>query len=239
MKIMICVPCMDQVPAQFAQSLATLNKVEECSIAFQMGSLIYNARNYLATMAIKNEIDYVLWLDSDMTFPPDLLQRLYEDRDKGDIITGIYYRRVAPYRPVLFDHLVITDDGGCEWTNLDEYPEGLFEIEGCGFGSRGRPLLLLAGETVRLQYRGRFQHTVRPCRTLHRRQAVLRGLSERKEMRVKITQPCRVNILSGDVEVNEQEYQRLLVLNLVAKEEKRIPEEVEIRETPEKPKKKK
>ncbi|MBR2653961.1 MAG: hypothetical protein IKD59_05330 [Lachnospiraceae bacterium] len=134
MKIMICVPCMDQVPAQFAQSLATLNKVEECSIAFQMGSLIYNARNYLATMAIKNEIDYVLWLDSDMTFPPDLLQRLYEDRDKGDIITGIYYRRVAPYRPVLFDHLVITDDGGCEWTNLDEYPEGLFEIEGCGFG---------------------------------------------------------------------------------------------------------
>ncbi|MBR2653962.1 MAG: hypothetical protein IKD59_05335 [Lachnospiraceae bacterium] len=58
-------------------------------------------------------------------------------------------------------------------------------------------------------------------------------------MRVKITQPCRVNILSGDVEVNEQEYQRLLVLNLVAKEEKRIPEEVEIRETPEKPKKKK
>lgn len=133
MKILIAVPCMDQLPAQFAQSLATLNKVEDCQVAFQMGSLIYNSRNYLATMAIQKEFDYVLWLDSDMVFMPDLLQKLYEDRDKGDIITGIYYRRVEPFRPVLFDKLEIVD-GGCEWTNLDEYPDGIFEIEGCGFG---------------------------------------------------------------------------------------------------------
>lgn len=134
MKILIAVPCMDSVPAQFAQSLALIQKVDECAIAFQMGSLIYNSRNNLATMAIQKEVDYVLWLDSDMIFPPDVLKRMLEDRDKGDIITGIYYRRVSPFKPVLFSKLSI-DDKGCYWEGYDDYPtDRLFDIEGCGFG---------------------------------------------------------------------------------------------------------
>lgn len=134
MKVLVAVPCMDQVPAQFAQSIATLNSVGECSIAFQMGSLVYDSRNALAANALKMEADYVLWLDSDMVFPPDVLERLMKDRDKGDIITAVYYRRVAPYSPVLLDKLEI-DDTGCEWTNMKKVPDkGVFEVAGCGFG---------------------------------------------------------------------------------------------------------
>lgn len=134
MKILIAVPCMDSVPSQFCQSLSVLNKVEECAIAFQMGSLIYTSRNNLATMAVQKEMDYVLWLDSDMIFSPDVLKKLLEDRDRGDIITGIYYRRVQPFKPVLFSKLDI-DDNGCDWVGYDDYPEDeVFEIEGCGFG---------------------------------------------------------------------------------------------------------
>ena len=134
MKVLVAVPCMDQVPAQFAQSIATLNSVGECSIAFQMGSLVYDSRNALAANALKMEADYVLWLDSDMVFPPDVLERLMKDRDKGDIITAVYYRRVAPYSPVLLDKLEI-DDTGCEWTNMKKVPDkGIFEVAGCGFG---------------------------------------------------------------------------------------------------------
>ena len=48
MKTLIAVPCMDSVPSQFAQSLAMLQKVDECAIAFQIGSLIYTSRNELA-----------------------------------------------------------------------------------------------------------------------------------------------------------------------------------------------
>ena len=135
MRILIAVPCMDSVPSQFAQSLATLNKVEECVVAFQMGSLIYNSRNYLATAAVKMEADYVLWLDSDMVFSSDLLQKLWQDRDKGDIITGIYYRRVEPYKPVLFSKLNIENEV-CTWEGYDDFPQDdLFEVEGCGFGA--------------------------------------------------------------------------------------------------------
>lgn len=134
MRILIAVPCMDSVPSQFAQSLATLNKVEECVVAFQMGSLIYNSRNYLATAAVKMEADYVLWLDSDMVFSSDVLQRLWKDRDKGDIITGVYYRRVEPYKPVLFSKLSIENDQ-CQWEDYNDFPEDrIFEVEGCGFG---------------------------------------------------------------------------------------------------------
>lgn len=124
---------MDSVPSQFCQSLATLTKVGDCAIAFQMGSLIYNSRNELARKAVQAEADYVLWLDSDMVFSPDVLKRLLNDREHGDIITGVYYRRVEPYAPVIFDELEITDDG-CHWKGTENIPDEIFEIQGCGFG---------------------------------------------------------------------------------------------------------
>lgn len=45
-------------------------------------------------------------------------------------------------------------------------------------------------------------------------------------MKVTINKPTRVNLLSGEVEVSEQEYARLLLLGLIENIEKReIPEE--------------
>ena len=57
-KILICVPSGDQVAAGFAQSLAMLQKGgNETAIMFQVGSLIYDARNKLAKQAIKMGAD--------------------------------------------------------------------------------------------------------------------------------------------------------------------------------------
>lgn len=134
MKILIAVPCMDLVPAQFASSLATLRKIGECVVAFQMGSLIYNSRNELAKKAIELECDWILWLDSDMVFDPDTLEKLMNDRENGDIVSGLYFRRVQPFSPVVFSQLQITDKGGCVWKNQDTVPGEIFPVEGCGFG---------------------------------------------------------------------------------------------------------
>ena len=134
-RTMIAVPCMDQVPALFCQSLAMLKKVGQVSVAFQIGSLIYTSRNNLATKALQSEADYVLWLDSDMVFEPDLLERMFavmEEHDL-DILTGLYFRRVNPYSPVLFDRLEM-QRGVCEWSNFKSLPDELFEVGGCGFG---------------------------------------------------------------------------------------------------------
>ena len=43
-------------------------------------------------------------------------------------------------------------------------------------------------------------------------------------MKVKITRPCRVNILSGEVEVSDQEYGRLQLLGLIDTEKRETPE---------------
>lgn len=134
MKIFIAIPSMDQVPAQFAQSLATLNKVDgECLVSFQIGSLIYHSRDALARKAIECDADYILWLDSDMVFAPDTLAKLLEDRESGDIISGLYFRRVHPFSPVLFDKLDI-ENGKCDWSGFEKIPNEIFEIGGCGFG---------------------------------------------------------------------------------------------------------
>lgn len=133
MKVLIAVPCMDQVPAQFAQCLATLGKVDKTIVAFQIGSLVYTSRNDLVQIAIKQGCDYIFWLDSDMMFPPDALVRLFKSLEHGDIVSGLYFRRVAPFTPVIYDKLDI-DETGCHYTEPKEIPDGIFEVEGCGFG---------------------------------------------------------------------------------------------------------
>ena len=136
-KIMIAVPCMDQVPTPFCQSMSMIQKVGETAVAYQMGSLIYTSRNELAAKAVQIGADYVFWLDSDMVFEADTLRRMYKTLTENnlDILTGLYFRRVPPYSPVLFDKLEMTDKG-CEWTDWKDkpLPEGLFEVGGCGFG---------------------------------------------------------------------------------------------------------
>ena len=136
MRTLIAIPSMDQVPAQFAASLAMLDRVtDDTVVGFQIGSLIYEARNQLARQAIKIGADYVLWLDSDMIFQPSVLKRLYEDykAGKGDIVSGLYFRRVSPFTPVVFNTLEIVDNKP-QWTAPENIPEDVFEAGGVGFG---------------------------------------------------------------------------------------------------------
>ena len=112
-----------------------LQKVGDCKLIMKSGSLIYAARNDLATKAIQMEADYVFWLDSDMVFKPDTLVRMMNTlkENKLDILTGLYFRRVPPYTPVLFDRLDM-DGPICNWSEFHKIPDGLFEVGGCGFG---------------------------------------------------------------------------------------------------------
>lgn len=128
-KILICVPSMDMVAAGFAQSLAMLQKGgNETAVMFQVGSLIYDARNKLAKQAIKMESDYTMWFDSDMIFEPDTMVRLLEH--KAPIVSGAYFRRSPPYHLVAFDKC---DAEKREWTDLT-LPTDTVKCGGVGFG---------------------------------------------------------------------------------------------------------
>ena len=139
-KILIAVPCMDMLPAQFAHSLATLTSygIEDTQISvwFNLGSLIYSSRDQIAKKALLDEADLIMWFDSDMVFNPDTLQRMLKLIDEGnDMVTGVYYRRTPPFSPVVFETMEMNEEGtGFEWTEFDEIPDGLFEVGACGFG---------------------------------------------------------------------------------------------------------
>lgn len=139
-RILIAVPCMDQLPAQFAHSLATLTSygIEdvEISVWFNLGSLIYTSRDEIAKRALMDEADLVMWFDSDMVFNADTLKRMLAFIEAGhDMVTGVYYRRKPPFSPTIFKTMDINlKDQTAEWEEFDVVPEGPFEVGACGFG---------------------------------------------------------------------------------------------------------
>ena len=134
--ILIAVPSMDSVPAAFAHSLSMLEKIEDTAtaVSFNIGSLDYSSRNELARRSIEMGADYIFWLDSDMVFDPDILKRCWAIKDQADIITGLYFRRVAPYTPVLYDQMDFNEKDECTWKETAELPDAPFEVAACGFG---------------------------------------------------------------------------------------------------------
>lgn len=137
MKTIIAIPCMDMVHTEFVRSLVGMHYVGEIQFCFTECSLIYQARTALCKMAMDAGADYVLWLDSDVVFQPDLMERLMEDIQGRDMVTAVYHARKAPFRPVIWKTIrtgLMPTDAQVE--QYDDYPEdGLFEIEGCGFGA--------------------------------------------------------------------------------------------------------
>ena len=138
MKTLVAIPCMDMVHTRFVGSCLALRPVGDVAFSLTESSLIYDARNTLAKKAVTEGFDRILWLDSDMTFSPDLLERLSARLDTGiEFVSGLYFKRRQPIAPVIFKECgAFEKDGETKTiaTTYDDYPDGLFEIAACGFG---------------------------------------------------------------------------------------------------------
>lgn len=134
--ICVAIPAMDTCATGFAVCLGSLARpAGRFAIRSICGSLIYDARNKLAAKAIKLDADYVMWFDSDMIFQSDTLVRLLktlEEKD-ADIVSGLYFRRAAPFTPVVFDSFEV-DDAGAKWTDYTGELSGVHEVGAVGFG---------------------------------------------------------------------------------------------------------
>ena len=135
MKTFVAVPCLDQMQTKFVSSLVSMDRVGSMSFNFSESSLVYHSRNELASMAITEKSDFVLWLDSDMVFPRHLLIDLMDAIKGRDFVSGVYYRRRPPFGPVLYKTLRKgIDDSENVTEEFTDIPDGIFEIEGAGFG---------------------------------------------------------------------------------------------------------
>ena len=140
MRTLIAIPCLDMVHTLFMASLISLRKPEGTEIAIASCSLVYESRHTLAQKAINEGFDRVLWLDSDMTFGPDMLERFSADLDNGkEFVCGLFFTRKNPIMPCVYEvcrpRTKRTGEVVPAKESFREIPDGIFEIEGCGFAA--------------------------------------------------------------------------------------------------------
>lgn len=137
MKIAICVPCRDSVMSGFCFDLAKLvgyhsrNTKDEIQIYQMPGTLIFHQREKLAKEALEGGADAILWIDSDMRFPSDTLERLLSHNVS---ICGVNATtRREPIMPTALDLEMV--DGNPVFQKVEtrgkEYVE---EVSAVGFG---------------------------------------------------------------------------------------------------------
>ena len=138
MKTLIAIPCMETTPYGFDQSLLYMHKGDNPTVYFRPNSLVYDSRNIISLTAIEQGFDQVMWLDSDMMFPPDTLLKL--QAHEKDMVTGLYVTRRTPVEPVLYAEISEPDrnaDGYLQKkiTPYMDFPrDSFFPVAGCGFG---------------------------------------------------------------------------------------------------------
>lgn len=129
MRLAIAVPALDHVSAYFANDLArmyaaTCASVPMVTLAMMVGTFVHQAREKLLHDVVELwGATHVLWLDADMTFPPDTALRLIaHDRD---VVAANYVSRTARPRPTAMR------DGQCV-SSIDA--TGLEDVDHVGMG---------------------------------------------------------------------------------------------------------
>lgn len=131
-KVLIGVPCMETLPVEYVNCILQMKKPPGAEIMHDPMSLVYIARERICSYALQNKFDYVLFIDSDMVFPPDVLPRLLA-HDK-DIVSGMAFQRKPPYAPCFYEILKLGEPGETTAVPFKQYPRGLIEVQGVGMG---------------------------------------------------------------------------------------------------------
>jgi hypothetical protein len=99
----------------------------ETHLFFDASTILINQRESLIKQAIEVGSEWVLWLDSDMMFPPSVLMRLLAHNE--DLVGCNYMNRSYPFKTVAF-----TDTSDWEnWIPI-QYSNELVEAEAVGMG---------------------------------------------------------------------------------------------------------
>jgi hypothetical protein len=136
--VMILVPAMEMVNAEFAQHLAmaAANMVAngiKINCAFNIGSVITIARRNLTDIFLKSDFDYAWWVDSDMKFPIDAPIKLLK---RGVHLVGANYRRRRFPNPGFTGMMgsagnfteLVTDDNSPPMQQVDVLPHGMMLV---------------------------------------------------------------------------------------------------------------
>lgn len=132
-KLAICIPCREQLHAVFTYNLVKLvqycNKIKlHIELFMQTGSLISRQRQQLASTAIEAESTHILWLDTDMTFPPTIAEVLLSHN--VEVVACNYSTRSTPLKGVAYTNIGDWDS----YINPTNIVPRLQSVEGVGMG---------------------------------------------------------------------------------------------------------
>jgi glycosyltransferase involved in cell wall biosynthesis len=117
------------------------NTEHEVNLYTSMGTLIFDQRNNMVESALEEGADYVLFIDADMRFPKDTLERLIA-HGKGIIGVNATTRSV-PVKATA-KTLEIDEDGTCNWKQISSKNKtGIEQADGIGCG-----VMLISKETL-------------------------------------------------------------------------------------------
>ncbi len=107
--LLIAMPCPQWIaPEVFDNILGLIGYTQKhlpnvkISFGYAKDNRTDRARNKILMEWVKaqNHLDYILWLDADMLYPPDMIVKYLEH--KFDIMGCLYFRRGLPTYPVLY-----------------------------------------------------------------------------------------------------------------------------------------
>jgi GT2 family glycosyltransferase len=129
----LAIPHTGFLPIEMVQSLMNL-KGTEVDIKFLRASLLYLAREEIIETCIADNYEYVLFVDSDMTFPDNLLMKLLSHN--LPVVSAMCFKRTEPYSPCFFKTCDISNSIlQAEVYSFDEIPTKLFEVEAVGMAA--------------------------------------------------------------------------------------------------------
>lgn len=134
MKLAICVPLYGNVPASFfinfinrIHELLTNGRNYEIKIIIKYGQPVDRVRNQLVGMALEQESDYIMFIDSDVLLPTGAVDNLLDMN--VDIASGLYFAKNKPHLPVAR----IKKDGKHFFLEDIEFNK-IIEVDGAGLG---------------------------------------------------------------------------------------------------------
>ena len=147
MKVLIGTPIKETLPVGYVRSLVdmiTQDKENEFTLQLEYGAL-FDARDRICQRVIKEDFDYVLFIDSDETFEPDIAKRLIAHGT--DIITGVYVDKHENHKPLLFSILSPENEDCAAFAKRSgmDLSQPLIEVAGCGAGA-----LLISNHALRV-----------------------------------------------------------------------------------------
>lgn len=143
-KVVIGIPTPTTVPYPFVLSLGALVAYSmkqvgsdnlSLAISMQNGVRTDRNRNVILQKFLDSDYEWILWLDTDMAYPMDMLHR-YLQQDKK-VIGCLYFKRNEPHWPIAYGTNESENDDLFPYSPLNPLtfdPDKLWEVEAIGAG---------------------------------------------------------------------------------------------------------